>query len=86
MDSLDRSIGFRVISADGYIGTVEEIVYGAENTLGALVVATRLATEPLVLVRVEDVLGCFEHSGCLILSQSWRSNAVEMQDVAQLVV
>jgi hypothetical protein len=86
MNSLDSSIGFRVISPDGYVGTVKEIVYGAENELSALVIATRLAKKPLVLVGVEDVLGCFEDSGSLILSSSWRSGAVEIPDAERLVV
>jgi hypothetical protein len=85
MNGLDRSIGFRVISADGYVGTVEEIVYGADNSLSALVIGTRRAERPLVLVGVEEVLGCFEHSGSLILSPSWRSSAVEMPVAASLV-
>jgi hypothetical protein len=85
MNSLESSIGFRVISPDGYVGTVKEIVYGAENELSALVIETCLAKKPLVLVGVEDALGCFEHSGSLILSSSWRSDAVELPDVEHLV-
>jgi hypothetical protein len=85
MNSLDNSIGFRVISSDGYVGTVEEIVYGVENSPSALVIATRLAKRPLVLVGVEEVLGCFEHFGSLILSPSWRSSAVEMPVAASMV-
>jgi hypothetical protein len=85
MNSLDRSIGFRVISSEGYVGTVEEIVYGADNSLSALVIETRLAERPFVLVGVEEVLGCFEHSGSLILLPSWRSSAVEIVDAERLI-
>lgn len=85
MDSLDRSIGFRVISSDGYVGTVEEIIYGAENTPSGLVIRTRLTERSLVLVGVEEVLACFEQAGSLILSPSWRSSAVEILDGARVV-
>ena len=85
MNSLDRSIGFRVISSDGYVGTVEEIVYGAENRLSALVIGTRLSEKPFVLVGVEEVLCCFEEAGSLILSPSWCSSAVEIPDAERLV-
>ena len=85
MDSLDRSIGFRVISSDDYVGTVEEIVYGAENCLGALVIGIGLSERPLVLVGVEEVLDCSERDGSLILSPSWRSSAVEIPDAERLV-
>jgi hypothetical protein len=34
---------------------------------------------------VEEVLGCFEHFGSLILSPSWRSSAVEMPVAASMV-
>ncbi len=85
MDSLDRSIGFRVISSGGYIGTVEEVVYGAENSLSALVVRTRRTDRPFVLIGVEEVLDCFEHAGSIILSPSWRSSAVAMLDGERLV-
>jgi PRC-barrel domain len=85
MDSLDRSIGFRVISSDDYVGTVEEIVYGAENRLSALVIGTRLSEKPFVLVGVEEVLDCSERDGLLILSPSWRSSAVEISDAERLV-
>jgi len=85
MNSLDRSIGFRVFSSEGYVGTVVEIVYGAKNFLSALVIATRIAGERFVLVGVEDVLGCFEHSASLILSPSWRAGAVEMPAASHLV-
>ncbi|HEY4977391.1 MAG TPA: hypothetical protein VII05_08645 [Gaiellaceae bacterium] len=85
MDGLDRSIGFRVISSGGYIGTVEEVVYGAENSLSALVVRTRRTDRPFVLIGVEEVLDCFEHAGSIILSPSWRSSAVAMLDGERLV-
>ena len=85
MDGLDRSIGFRVISSGGYIGTVEEVVYGAENSLSALVVRTRRTDRPFVLIGVEEVLDCFEHAGYIILSPSWRSSAVAMLDGERLV-
>ena len=85
MDSLDRSIGFRVISADGYVGTVEEIVYDAKNSPSGLVIKTRLAERLPVLVGVEEVLGCFEDAGSLILSPSWLASAVEILDGARVV-
>ena len=85
MDSLDRSIGYRVISADGYVGTVEEVVYDAENSLSGLVIRTRLAERSLLLVGVEEVLGCFEDAGSLIISPTWRANAVEILDGARVV-
>jgi hypothetical protein len=85
MDNLDRSIGFRVISSDGYVGIVEEIVYGAENLLSALVVRTRRADRPFVLIGAEEVLDCFEHAGSVVLSPSWRSSAVAMLDGERLV-
>ncbi len=85
MNSVDRSIGFRVTSSDGYVGTVEEVVYGAENRLSALVIGTGLSEKPLVLVGVEEVLDCSEHAGSLVLSPSWRSSAVEMSDAGRLV-
>ena len=84
MNSLDRSLGFRVLSSEGYVGTVEEIVYGADESLSALVVSARL-DKSFVLVGVEEVLGCFETSASLILSPSWRVSAVEMPAASQLV-
>jgi hypothetical protein len=85
MSSLERSIGFRVASSDGYIGTVEEIVYGAEDGPRALIIATELAAMPLALVGVEEVVHCSEDAAALILSPSWRSGAVAMPDAARLV-
>jgi hypothetical protein len=85
MSSLDRSLGFRVASSDGYIGTVEEVVYGAENRLGALVIATGLSERPFVLVGAEEVLHCSESASALILSPSWRTGALELSNEGRLV-
>lgn len=85
MSSLDRSIGFRVASSDGYIGTVDDVVYGAEDCLSALVIATDIPEKPFILVGVEEVVHCSENAAALILSPSWRDSAVEMPDVVRLV-
>jgi len=85
MSSLDRSIGFRVASSDGYVGTVVEVVYGVDESPSALVIATDLPDKQLVLVGVEEVVQCSEHAAALILSPSWRESAVAMLDAERLV-
>ena len=84
MSSLDRSIGFRVASSDGYVGTVKEVVYGAEDGPSALIIATELAAIPLALVGVEEVLHCSNDAAAVILSPTWRDSAVEMSVAAQV--
>jgi len=84
MSSLDRSIGFRVASSDGYVGTVKEVVYGAEEGPSALIIATELAAIPLALVGVEEVLHCSNDAAAVILSPAWRDSAVEMSVAAQV--
>jgi len=84
MSSLDRSIGFRVASSDGYVGTVKEVVYGAEEGPSALIIATELAAIPLALVGVEEVLHCSNDAAAVIVSPTWRDSAVEMSVAAQV--
>ncbi|MHB8059552.1 MAG: hypothetical protein ACYDHO_01805 [Gaiellaceae bacterium] len=85
MSSLDRSTGFRVASSGGYVGTVKDVVYGADANLSALVVATELATMPLALVGAEEVLHCSEDAAVVILSPRWRDGALKMPVAVRLV-
>jgi hypothetical protein len=67
--------GYRVVSAEGYIGTVEIVLYGAAQTPAALAVRTGLFARQLLLVPVEEVLSVSTARSMIVLAESWRPRA-----------
>jgi hypothetical protein len=47
--------GYRAISSDGYVGTVEAVLYGAESRPAALAIRRGLFSQEIVIVAIEDV-------------------------------
>jgi hypothetical protein len=47
--------GYRAISPDGYVGTVDAVLYGAESRPAALAIRRGLFSQEIVIVAIEDV-------------------------------
>lgn len=85
MNGIDRSEGFRVASSDGHVGSVEEVVYGAEQRPSALIISSGLFEKRLFLVAAENVAHVSHDREALFLSPSWREGAVDISRETSLV-
>jgi hypothetical protein len=72
LDAIRDCDGFRVLSAEGYIGAVELVLYGAAQQPAALAVRTGIFARQLVLVPVEEVGSVHPVRRTLVLTDSWR--------------
>jgi hypothetical protein len=79
---MEQCKGFRVSSPDGYVGIVEEVLYGVEEIPAALVVSSGLFLKRLLLVGREEVLEIASKRRSLFLRGSWNSSAAEVFETA----
>lgn len=83
LTGIDNLEGFRVVSRDGYVGTVAEVVYGIGHRPCALLVRTGLFAKRRLSVAIEDVLGAANERRVLVLARSRQSSAVNDSDAPQ---
>ncbi len=79
-DAVRDCDGFRVVSAEGYVGTIEIVLYGASQQPAALAVRTGLFARQLLLVPIEDVIGAYPVRSTIVLDAGWRPRAAGIAD------
>jgi len=84
-DSVRNCDGFRVVSTEGYVGTVEMIVYGVDRQPAGIAVRTGLFARQLLLVAIEDVTAAFPVRNTIVLDGGWRLRATGVVEDEDLI-
>jgi hypothetical protein len=69
LDAIGDCDGYRVVSSEGYLGSVEAVLYGAESRPAALAIRSGLFSRELLIVAVEDVCEISSERKMLVLGE-----------------